>query len=67
MRVDDDRPLDRRWLREEVEKLQEGRRLQIRNRQNGVSLFPQDLGVGVSQVLPVIVAALHNTSGTRRH
>ena len=63
MRVDDDRPLDRRWLREQVEKLQEGRRLQIRNLQNGVSLFPQDLGVGVSQVVPVIVAALHGTSG----
>ena len=63
MRVDDDRPLDRRWLRNEVEKLQEGRRLQIRNLQNGVSLFPQDLGVGVSQVVPVIVAALHSTSG----
>ena len=31
--------------------------------QNGVSLFPQDLGVGVSQVVPVIVAALHSTSG----
>jgi len=66
MRIDDDRPLDRRWLREQVETLQEGRRLQIRkirNLQTGVSLFPQDLGVGISQVVPVIVAALHNKSG----
>ena len=63
MRVDDKHPLDRAWLREEVEKLQEGRRLQIRNPKDCVSLFPQDLGVGVSQVLPVIVAALHSTSG----
>ena len=39
MRVDDDRPLDRRSLREQVEKLQEGRRLQIRNLQNGASII----------------------------
>jgi hypothetical protein len=61
MHTDDGRPVDRGWLREQVAKLPEGKRLQIRT--NGVSLFPQDLGVGVSQIIPVIVAALHNTSG----
>lgn len=63
MHTDDGRPVDRGWLREQVAKLPEGKRLQIRNLTNRVSLFPQDLGVGVSQVIPVIVAALHNTSG----
>lgn len=61
MDTDGGRPMDRGWLREQVAKLPEGKRLQIR--MNGVSLFPQDLGVGVSQVIPVIVAALHKESG----
>jgi predicted ATPase len=63
MGTDDHGSVDRTWLREQVENLDEGKRLQIRNLQNGVSLFPQDVGVGISQVVPVIVAALHSTSG----
>jgi AAA ATPase domain/AAA domain, putative AbiEii toxin, Type IV TA system/Protein of unknown function (DUF3696) len=57
-------PGDQTWLRQQLEGLPEGRRLQIRgDTQNGIALFPQDLGVGMSQVVPVLVAALHNTQG----
>ncbi len=55
--------LDLDWVREQLLKLPEGRRLKIRDLRSGVSLFPQDLGVGISQVIPVIVAALHNKTG----
>lgn len=51
------------WLREQLQVLPEGRRLQIRDLRSGISLSPQDLGVGISQLVPVIVAALHSTSG----
>jgi ABC-type ATPase involved in cell division len=53
-------------LRERLRQLPQGRRLQIRDLRDlrsGITLFPQDLGVGISQVLPVIVAALHSESG----
>ncbi|MEY8200668.1 MAG: DUF3696 domain-containing protein [Colwellia sp.] len=30
---------------------------------NGIDLFPNQLGVGISQVLPVVVAAHHNNGG----
>ena len=55
--------LDLDWVRSQVLELPEGRRLTIRDLRTRVSLFPQDLGVGMSQVIPVIVAALHNRSG----
>lgn len=32
-------------------------RLTLRNRTSGVELEPHDMGVGISQVLPVVVAA----------
>ncbi len=51
------------WLRDQLSKLPQGRRLQIKDLRNGITLFPQDLGVGISQVIPVIVAALHNAEG----
>jgi len=50
-------------LRDRLRQLPQGRRLQIKDLRNGITLFPQDLGVGISQVIPVIVAALHNESG----
>jgi AAA ATPase-like protein/putative AbiEii toxin of type IV toxin-antitoxin system/uncharacterized protein DUF3696 len=51
------------WIRQTLNKLQDRLRLQIRNLRSDIILFPQDLGVGISQVVPVLVAALHNTSG----
>jgi hypothetical protein len=56
-------PDEQTWLRQQLDSLPEGRRLQIRDARTGVALFPQDLGVGISQVVPVLVAALHNTGG----
>jgi len=47
---------------EQVGRLPERRRLRIVG-SSGDRFSPQDLGVGVSQVVPVIVAALHNRSG----
>lgn len=55
--------LDLNWVREQLLDLPEGRRLKIRDLRRGISVFPQDLGVGISQIVPVIVAALHNSSG----
>lgn len=39
------------------------RRLTIIEEATGVELMPQDIGVGISQVLPVIVGALHIKNG----
>ena len=39
------------------------RRLVIRDEKLNIELTPQDIGVGISQVLPVVVAALHNKTG----
>ncbi len=50
-------------LREEVTGLLERTRLQIRNLETGTLLAPSDLGVGIAQALPVIVAALHHNAG----
>jgi hypothetical protein len=55
--------IDLNLVRDQLLKLPEGRRLTITDRRNGNSLAPQDLGVGFSQLIPVIVAALHTTSG----
>jgi ABC-type ATPase involved in cell division len=55
--------LDLDWLKEQLAGLPEGRRLQIRDCRTGVQLFPKDMGVGLSQVLPVIVAAMHKEDG----
>ncbi len=51
------------WLRQQVSALLEHTRLQIRNLQTDTLLFPCDLGVGISQMVPVIVAALHHRIG----
>jgi hypothetical protein len=39
------------------------RRLLIRDKFRNIELSPHDIGVGISQVLPVVVAALHRESG----
>jgi hypothetical protein len=39
------------------------RRLLIRDEARDIELAPQDIGVGISQVLPVVVAALHQKTG----
>ena len=39
------------------------RRLLIRDKARNIELAPQDIGVGISQVLPVVVAALHRKTG----
>jgi hypothetical protein len=51
------------WLRAQVNGLLERTRLQIRNLGTDTLLAPSDLGVGISQALPVIVAALHHKAG----
>jgi hypothetical protein len=51
------------WLRGQLRELPQGRRVQIKDLRTNISTFPQDLGAGISQVIPVIVAALHNTKG----
>jgi len=50
-------------LRAQVLGLMERMRLQIRNEKTDTLLAPSDLGVGISQALPVIVAALHQKEG----
>jgi len=39
------------------------RRLLIRDEAGNIELAPQDIGVGISQVLPVVVAALYHKTG----
>ncbi len=50
-------------LRESITKLPIKRRLLIRDLDSNADLSPQDIGVGISQVLPVVVAALHKKIG----
>ncbi len=50
-------------LREWILNLPVKRRLLIRDEAQNVELEPQDIGVGISQVLPVVVAALSHKVG----
>lgn len=50
-------------LRDNLLNLPEKRRLLIRDEARNIELAPQDIGVGISQVLPVVVAALHRKTG----
>lgn len=50
-------------LRNQILALPVLRRLLIRDEAHDIELAPQDIGVGISQVLPVVVAALHHKSG----
>ncbi len=48
---------------EQLKRLPEKKRLFLQDETNGVEVLPQDVGIGISQVLPVIVVALHSNSG----
>ena len=50
-------------LRKQLLALPVLRRLLIRDEARDIELSPQDIGVGISQVLPVVVAALHHKTG----
>jgi hypothetical protein len=50
-------------LRDTLLSLPVKRRLLIRDEARDIELAPQDIGVGISQVLPVVVAALHQKTG----
>lgn len=54
---------DEEWIRDAVRSLPKRRQLLIRDQRRDVELFPQDVGVGISQVVPVLVAALHSQMG----
>ena len=55
---------DEELIRDAIQKLPEKQRLLIRDERNNVELSPHDLGVGISQMIPVLVAALHTQTGT---
>ncbi|MEW6614962.1 MAG: DUF3696 domain-containing protein [Thermodesulfobacteriota bacterium] len=48
---------------EQIKRLPEKKKLFLRDETNGIEVLPQDVGIGISQVLPVIVVALHSNSG----
>ena len=50
-------------IKEELISLPERVRLYLRELNTGLEVTPQDIGVGVSQVLPVVVLALHSKNG----
>lgn len=50
-------------IRQELGRLPVKVRVFLRDLKNGIEVLPQDIGVGISQVLPVIVACLHARYG----
>ena len=50
-------------IRGELEKLPIKARVFLREEGTGLEVLPQDVGIGISQVLPVIVVALHSSNG----
>jgi len=54
---------DQEWIREALASLPEQHQLRIHDLQRDVELFPKDMGVGISQVVPVLVAAIHSQNG----
>ena len=42
-------------------------RVSIREEKTGIELMPQDVGIGISQTLPVIIGALHIKEGIACH
>jgi len=50
-------------IREELEKLPVKARVLLREEATGLEVLPQDVGIGISQALPVIVVALHSKNG----
>lgn len=59
-----DRALDQiDMIKEEVEKLTVKTRVFLKEIPSLIEVMPQDVGIGISQVLPVIVLALHSKDG----
>lgn len=50
-------------IKEELENLPVKTRVLLREKGTGLDVLPQDVGIGISQVLPVIVVALHSNRG----
>ncbi|MCQ8105988.1 DUF3696 domain-containing protein [Methylomonas sp. SURF-2] len=50
-------------IRQEIEALPEKKRLLLRQEKDFLDVAPQDVGIGISQVIPVVVAALAQKSG----
>ena len=49
------------WVREQLDAIPTRRQVSLRDLRTNIDLYPEDLGTGISQVLPVLVAALgHN-------
>ena len=55
--------LDEEQLAEELRSLPLKTRITLHDTMTDLEVLPQDIGVGVSQILPVVVAALHQKSG----
>ena len=62
-RYADDEFLDKEMASEYLQQAPEKNELVVLDTKTGVVLEPRDLGVGLSQLVPVIVAALHVKSG----
>lgn len=59
------RALDDDWVTKELDLLPTQRRVSLREYRGGIEgieVLPQDIGVGISQVLPVVVASLYSHS-----
>ncbi|EEB78701.1 hypothetical protein GPB2148_1599 [marine gamma proteobacterium HTCC2148] len=50
-------PLD--GIRSLIEELPQKTRVTLQDSENGLSVMPQDIGVGISQLFPVVVASVH--------
>jgi predicted ATPase len=56
-------PVNGEEVIEEIMRFPEKRRIFLRDEMNGIEVLPQDVGIGISQVLPIIVLALHSKGG----
>lgn len=49
------------WIKEQLDSVDTRKQVTLRDLRSDIDLYPEDLGTGISQVLPVLVAALgHN-------
>lgn len=49
------------WIKEQLGSIHNRKQVTLRDLRSNIDLYPEDLGTGISQVLPVLVAALgHN-------
>jgi hypothetical protein len=55
--IDEDRP------QEAMDEFPTKSRLNLREKNTDIEVYPQDIGMGISQVIPVVVAALHKKRG----